>query len=346
MRRKEGILDLEVADVEVGGDVHRVILSGVRNPSDSGAFDSRDRLLKEFDELRKLLISYPYGTEDMCADFVFRSRHAEAAHGYVIMESMGYPYYSGSNTIATVAALLEYEIVAIAEGESEIALESPGGIVRARYRVWDNIIQDVTVTGDSPYVISEHEKIDLPGVGSVSYSLVWSGAYMVLVEAANLGIRLDKVHIPRMKTIGRALADAISVEFKHEHAKYGRIESPRFVHFMGAIEKMGDKRYRGRGATFGYPSTVYYCPTGTGTSARMALAVMKGRMEDDAVFESLSPVDNMFIGKAMGSARSDGHEVLKTTITARPFILATTRIHVDFENPLMKGFENLKHILG
>lgn len=346
MRRREGILDLEVADVEVGGDVHRVILSGVRNPSDAGAFDSREKLLREFDELRKLLISYPYGTEDMSADFIFESRHAEAAHGYVIMESMGYPYYSGSNTIATVAALLEYEIVPITEGEGEIALESPGGIVRARYAVQDNVIRDVSVTGDSAYVISEHNSIDVPGIGLVNYALVWSGAYMVLVEAADLDIALDREHLSQMKTIGRALTDAIAREFKYEHTKYGRIETPRFVHFMGTFEKLEEKRYVGRGATFGYPSTIYYCPTGTGTSARMALAVLKGRMEDDAVFESLSAMDNMFVGKAMGSEDCGDHKPLRTTITARPFILATTQIHMDFENPRMKDFENLKNIMG
>lgn len=346
MRHKDHILDLDVADVEVGGDVHRIILSGIRNPSDTTALDSRERLIRDFDGLRRLLISYPYGTEDMCADFLFDSRHAEAAHGYVIMESMGYPYYSGSNTIATVAALLEYGIVPIAEGDSEIALESPGGLVRARYEVADNLIQSVTVTGDSPYVIADGNRIDVPDVGPVDYALVWSGAYMLLVDAGSVGLRCDADHVLQMKEVGRALTDAVARDFRHEHAKYGRIESPGFVHFMDSFGKTGDRCYRGRGATYGYPATVYRCPTGTGTSARMALALSRGEIEDDAVFESVSAMDNRFLGRARGREDVDGHEALRTTITARPFVLATTRVHIDFDNPLMAGYENLRALMG
>lgn len=346
MRHKAHVLDLEVADVEVGGDVHRILLSGIRNPSDTTALDSRERLLHDFDELRHLLISYPYGNEDMCADFVFDSRHAEAAHGYVIMESMGYPYYSGSNTIATVAALLEYGIVPIRDGESEIALESPGGIVRARYEVADDLIRSVTVTGDSPYVISDGNRVDVPDVGPVDYALVWSGAYMLLVDAGALGLQCDADHVVQMKAVGRALTDAVARDFSYEHAKYGRIEAPRFVHFMDSFEKTGDRRYRGCGATYGYPATIYYCPTGTGTSARMVLALSRGEIEDDATFESVSAMGNRFVGRAKGREDAHGHQALRTTITARPFVLATTRVHIDFDNPLMAGYQNLRTLMG
>lgn len=346
MRKKRGVLDLEVADVEVGGDIHRIILSGIRNPAETGALDTREKIFREYDELRRLLISYPYGHEDMCADFVFETSHAEAAHGYVIMESMGYPYFSGSNTIATVAALLEYNRIPITEGSSQITLESPGGIITAWYRVHDDIIEEVTVKGGSAYVINDYNKVDVPGLGTVEYALVWSGAYFIMVDAAALGLQLDNDHLLQMKKAGFAVTEAIAETFTFRHPQFGSIEPPGFVHFMGACEKTGEKYYKGNGATYGHPDTVYYCPTGTGTSARMALMVHRRQMEDDVLYKNVSAAGNAFTGRALGRIKAGDYDALDTTITAKPFVLATTKMHIDFTNPLMKDYEKIREIMG
>lgn len=345
MRPKKDVWDLEVADVEVGGDIHRIILHGIKNPAEACAHASRDKIFREYDALRRLMISYPYGHEDMCADLVFDSDKAEAAHGYVIMESMGYPYYSGSNTIATVAALLEYEIIPFSEGSSEIALDSPGGIVKAQYSIENNLIQEITVNGGAAYVISETETVSVPFYGTIEYSLIWSGAYYVMVDAASLEIKLDQSGIADMKKAGFAILETLKKDFKHEHQSYGKIDPPGFVHFMGEYTKTGDRHYTGRGATYGYPNTVFYCPTGTGTSARMALMAQRNQMESDATFINVSAMNNKFKGRGLGTEMSGSYKALATTISARPYVLATTRMHIDFSNPLMNDFLSLTGIM-
>lgn len=345
MRAKKHVWDLKVADVEVGGDIHRIVLGGIKDLHETSALISREKIIREYDALRKLLISYPYGTEDMCADFVFDTAHADAAHGYVIMECMGYPYYSGSNTIATAAALLEYGKVPFTEGDSEMLLDSPGGLVKARYRIAGDEIQAVTVNGGAAYVMAEHQYLDVPGYGNVEFSLVWSGAYFLMVEADQFDMDIQPENTGLMKKIGRALTDAVSSDFTHEHPEFGTLPPPKFVHFMDQHVRNGEKLYAGRGATYGTPATVFNCPTGTGTSARMALLAKRGEIEPDATFESLSSAGHRFIGQAKGFETVGPFKALATTITARPYVLATTTMHINFDNPLMNSFSKLKDII-
>ena len=347
MRHKDKVHNLEIADIDVGGDVHRIILAGINKSPGKSALEIREMIMTEYDDLRPLLISPPYGQEDMCADILFASDHPEASYGYVIMESMGYPYYSGSNTIATIAALLEYEILPTDGTEAELCLEAPGGLVTARYTATDDgRLESGQVKGDPAYVISERERTSLNGFGEINYSLVWSGGYFVLVNAQDVGVTLTPDGIPRMKEIGFALTETLIHEFQYDHPEYGRIDSPKFVHFMGAFEQTGPKIYRGQGATFGHPNTVWNCPTGTGTSARMALMVQQGKMEDNASLEYKSATGNIFTGHGIGAIQRGDYTALQTAISARPYVLATTTLHIDFDNPLMRPYLKLKEIMA
>jgi proline racemase len=58
-----------------------------------------------------LLLEEPYGIPEMSVDLLVPATDPRAAAGYIIMEVMGYPIYSGSNTLCTATAVLESGIV-------------------------------------------------------------------------------------------------------------------------------------------------------------------------------------------------------------------------------------------
>lgn len=347
MQRKKGEYELKIADVEVGGDIHRVVLSGVNLPAHlNTAFKAREFFMDECDAFRYLLISPPYGHEDMCVDVLLPSHNKGADYAYVIMECMGYPYLSGSNTMATVAALYEYGMVTPEQnGETALYLESPLGLVHTKAFIKDDKVQSVTMNGDAAYVISENETVHVPDIGDITYSLVWSGAYFVMIEAGTLGLKLDARYIPAMKSKGKAILETFLREFDHIHHEFGNIPPPGFIHYMGDYEKTGPDAHRGYGATFGYPNTLWNCPTGTGTGARMALMKRRGQIKTGDIFENISATGNMFSGRVIREMTRGEYNAIETEITARPFILTTLDMHIDFENPLMQPYKAVRKIL-
>ena len=102
-RRRE----IEVVDVAVGGDVHRVVLGGVAPVPGASVHEQMRHLETKADGLRRLLINEPYGAQHMCVDLLVPAKRADCSLGFVIMEVMGYPVYSGSTTAAPVASEFE-----------------------------------------------------------------------------------------------------------------------------------------------------------------------------------------------------------------------------------------------
>lgn len=337
---------IRLADIEVGGDIHRIILDGIAVPPGIDARALRGLIMGGHDGLRGLMLNYPYGNQDMCADLLFPSALPDAASGYVIMECMGYPHYSGSNTMAVVAALVEYGRIPLGRDWSSVTLEAPSGPIAARYREEAERLAEVAVRGDDSYVIEDGLTADLPGIGTVPYALVWSGACFLAVEAGPLGIEITPEHLPRMKQVGAALIEAIRPSFARAHPEIGPIDTVGFVHFMGPLEADGQGGMAARGATYGYPATVFNCPTGTGVAARMAVEVSRGRLADDAVLTYRSPPGHVFVGTGLGPVERGGHPMLGVSVAAAPRVLATNDFHVDFDNPLLAPFADMRPLLA
>ena len=135
---------LELLDTQAGGDVSRIVLSGVKPLPGDSVREQMEYLEQHGDNLRRLLISEPYGNPAEAVDLIVRPCDSRAQMGYIIMEAMGYPLYSGSNTICTITALLKTGRIPLEDGEQEVCIESPAGLAHARARSSDGYVQSVT----------------------------------------------------------------------------------------------------------------------------------------------------------------------------------------------------------
>lgn len=339
MRAKSRLRQLRLVDVDVGGDVHRVVMGGVAPCPGPTVRDSMDYLASRADGLRRLLISEPFGYDSMCVDLVMPACLPEAQLGYVIMEVMGYPFYSGSNTIATAAAVLEAGLIPMQADEQSFCLEAPAGLTRVHACNRDGAVVSVTAQGSPAFIQAEGERVTVPGLGQVRYDLVWSGGYYIMVDAASLGHRLVAAEINAMILTADRIVTAVQREFRHEHPELGAVGLPRFLHFMGPLERQDDGGLRGASATYGHPGVIWRCPTGTGTSARLALMAARGEIGPGTPLETVSPAGNAFTGVITGLSSVGGHRAVDTTITAQPYPVANMDLTIDIDAPMMRPYE-------
>src|SRR5699024_1488476 len=104
MRRERS---LELIDTQAGGDVSRVVIAGIEPLPGASALQTARYPQRAGGGLRRRLSSEPYGAPAMSVDLIVEPGHPQAQAGYIIMEAMGYPMYSGSNTICVATALLQ-----------------------------------------------------------------------------------------------------------------------------------------------------------------------------------------------------------------------------------------------
>lgn len=336
---------LRLLDTHAGGDVSRIVLGGVA-PLPGGTVRAQMEYLRDdADGLRRLLLFEPYGIPEMSVDLIVPASDPAASAGYIIMEVMGYPIYSGSNTLCTATALLEAGLVPKQEGRQSFQLESPAGLVQVEAEVRGGAVESVTCGGLPSYIDTYRASVHVPGIGDVSYSIAYSGGFYALVDATELGFALVKEEDSRLAHCAHAIVEAIRAERGYVHYLLGDVGPVPFLHFMGPVEQLADDFYRSRSTTYVHPGVICRSTTGTGTSARLALLHHEGRIQPGDRLETVSLRNTAFIGEFIGTHEEGPHHVVDNRITGRSYVLARSEIVVNCDDPMVEC-QGLHHILG
>jgi len=336
---------LQLMDTHAGGDVSRIVLGGVAELPGDSVRAQMVYLDDEADDLRRLLLEEPYGIPEMSVNLIVPPTDPQAAAGYIIMEVMGYPIFSGSNTICTATAVLEAGIVAKQEGVQHFTLEAPDGLVQIEARVEQGVVEAITCKGLPSYIDTYDARIEVPGLGRITYHIGYSGGFYALVDATELGFELVAPEERRLADTAHAIVEAIRAEYTFSHYSLGDVGPLPFLHFMGPVENPAAGFHRSRSATYVHPGVICRSTTGTGTSARLALMHARGEIAPGERLETVSLRDTRFIGEFLGTNRIQGHEVVENTITGRGYVIAESEIVANADDPMISHLQ-LDHILA
>ena len=336
---------LQLMDTHAGGDVSRIVTGGIDTLPGNTVREQMEYLRDDADGLRELLLFEPYGIPEMSVDLIVPASHPEAAAGYIIMEVMGYPIYSGSNTLCTATAVLEAGIVEKREGVQHFKLEAPAGLVNVEATVKNGVVASVTCEGLPSYIDTHRATIKVPDIGDVTYSVAYSGGFYALVDAEELGFKLVLDEERALAECAYRIVEAIKAERGFSHYTLGDVGPLPFLHFMGPEERIAEGVIRSRSATYVHPGVICRSTTGTGTSARLALMNHEGRLTLGDKLETVSLRETGFIGTFTGTHQAGGFEVVENTITGRSYVLANSEIVINCDDPMVKCGK-LHHILS
>lgn len=328
---------LTMLDAHYGGDVSRVVMAGAFHVPGRTARDKRDWLHEHGDGLRRLLLYPPYGDPSMCVNLIVDASVTGAPFGYVIMEAMGYPHFSGSNSICVVTALLETGRIPLGPpGDQEVLLEAPIGPVRATAHHDGSEVRGVTLQADPAWVAARGLAVHLPSYGDVVFDLVWSGCFYAVVDADAHGFAVSGAERTVMASFANELCLATTHELDLVHPEFGDTGPLSFVAFAGPLASdLGDGIPRAPAATYVHPGVICACPTGTGTAARLALLHADGVLGPGEELVTVSPTGSTMTGRLLGSTDAHGHDAIRATITGRAFTLGRLELEVNREDPIV-----------
>jgi len=313
---------LDIVDVDVGGDLSRVILGGVTTPP-GATMGARSAWLEAHgDGLRQALLSPPLGAPEMCADLVTPAVDPRAGFGFIIMESMGYPAMSGSNAMAVATALIEAGLVRLCEPLTELVLEAPAGLVPLRAACRKGRIEAVTYATPSARIIARNQPLDIDDGRRLSVAIVDAGVVFAAVAAADLGLTLEADETDRLAAFGARIAGAANRQLAGSHALPGAPARFDFVLFRGPLTP-GTEGLAAAIAVFVSPSVICRCPTGTGSTAALALLRAEGALAAGAALETRSPRGSRF------TARYRDGDPAAVEITGRPEVRGRSRLALD-----------------
>ena len=324
---------LPVIDTHVEGLPVRVVTGGV--PAMPGrTMDERRRwFLENSDHLRTLLMCEPRGNGWMSGAILQPPTREDADWGVLFIEVTGVLPLCGAGTIAVATALVESGMVEVTEPVTTVRLDAPIGLITAEVRVREGRAESVTITGVPSYAHALDQHLEVPGRGRIDVDLAFGGNFYAFVDAASLGLVVERPAAEELIVAGRDIMAAVNEQLPVRHPVNG-FEGCEHVVFLAP----GSDARRARHALVNHPGWMDRSPGGTGTSALMAVHHARGELDLGTDFVNESFIGTTFTGRLVERTSVGDHVAVVPTITGRAWITATAQLMLDPTDPFPAGF--------
>ena len=323
---------IHCVDTHAEGEPSRIIVGGVLDVPGTTMLEKAQWLEREGDWLRRLCLFEPRGSAPLSGDLVLPSSHPEADAGFIIMESSSYEGMSGTNTINTATVLLETGMVEMVEPVTTLVLEAPAGLVRVTAECSRGKVDSVTFENVPSFCSALDAAVEVPGLGTLSVDVAYGGAWCAFVDATALGFEIVPDEARALAELGERIRPHANQQLTVAHPVEPALSHLSFIVFVAPPRVGGDARH----ATVVSPGRLDRAPTGTATSARIAVLDRRGVMGATYVAESV--LDTRFTGRIAGRTSVGDVEAVVPAITGRAWITGFHQVVLDPTDPLA-GFK-------
>jgi proline racemase len=214
-----------------------------------------------------------------------------------------------------------------------MVLEAPAGLVRVSARCSGGRVEDITFENVPSFCTALDAVVEVPDLGSVGVDLAYGGAWCAFVDAAALGFSIVPSEARALGELGERIRPCVEEQVSIVHPLSAELSYLSFVVFVAPPRVGGDARH----ATIVSPGRLDRSPTGTATSARIAVLSARGEMGDSYVAESV--IDTRFVGRVARRVQVGALDAVVPAITGRAWITGFHQLVVDPTDPLADGFK-------
>ena len=325
---------ISVIDTHTEGMPTRVVTGGISAIPGGSMSERRDWAKRHLDDLRGLLMREPHGHAAMSGAIVQPALRPDADWGVLYLETTGFLPMCGHGTIGVATALVEAGMVQVREPVTAIRLDTPAGLVVARVAVSDGRAERVTLTNVPAFVLEPAASVSVPGLGEVTYAMVYGGNFYPIIDADRLGVRLELAHASELIALGLRIIAAINDQRPPQHPVDASISGIHHAQFVQPGADGADTR----NAVLNVPGYFDRSPCGTGTSAILALRHHRGELAigDRHVNESM--LGTRFTGTVLAETTEAGFPAIVPEITGRAWVTGTSQHFLDPTDPFPAGF--------
>jgi proline racemase len=329
---------ITVVDAHAEGALGRVIVSGVGPVPGRTMLEKARHLERNDDGLRRLLLREPRGGVTTMANLILPPVDPKADVGLIIMESMGYPAMSGSNSMCAATVLVETGMVLMREPMTRLLLDTPGGLVAVDARCRNGRCERVEIQNVPAFATHLGATIKVEDLGTLRVDVAYGGVFFVVIDAPALGLSIRPESARELVTLGNRIVGAASRQLSVVHPDQPGVMGDLFALFAGPVRQAGPKRKTSRNAVVVPPGWIDRCPTGTGTSARLAVLHAKGEIGRDVILDHASILGSRFEGRIVGTTRVGRLPAVRTAIAGRAWISGIQHFFLDPDDPFPEGF--------
>jgi len=326
---------ISTVDTHTAGEPTRIVVSGIPKIRGKTLGEKIEYLRKELDFVRSAIMREPRGHNDMFGAIITEPTVPEADLGVIFTDCGGYLTGCGHGSIGVATVAVELGWVRATEPSTTVLLDTPSGVVKANVHVRNGRVKGVTIRNVPSFLYKPNVQLSIPSLGDVRLDISFGGNFFALVDASQLGIKIEPTNTERLIDVGIKIKNAINEEVKVNHPLLKYIDTVELVELYGKPTR--PEAHSKNIVVFGV-GQADRSPCGTGTSARMAELHAKGKLKlnEEFVYESIA--GTIFRGKLVEETRVGRFKAVVPEITGNAYITGLNQLMFDPDDPLKHGF--------
>ncbi len=317
------------------GNPVRLVAAGGPQLRGQTMSERRQDFLARYDWIRTGLMFEPRGHDMMSGSILYPTTREDCDIGVLYIETSGCLPMCGHGTIGTVTFALEKGLVEPRE-PGKLALETPAGRVVAEYRMEDGYVEAVRITNVGSYLAAEDVRVDCPGLGEITVDVAYGGNFYAIVEPQNNYHDMADLKPGDILSLSPKLRRILNEKIEIVHPEDSTIRGISHILWAGEPTK---PEAHARNAVFYGDNAIDRSPCGTGTSARMAQLVARGKLQvgDEFVHESI--IGSLFRGRVEAATSVGPHSGIIPSIEGWARMTGLNTIMIDERDPYAHGFQ-------
>jgi 4-hydroxyproline epimerase len=316
------------------GNPVRVVAGGAPVLKGANMIERRAHFEQEFDWIRTALMFEPRGHEVMSGSILYPSTRADCDISILFIEVSGCLPMCGHGTIGTVTTAIENGLVRPRE-PGVVRLDTPAGLVVARYKMTGEHVDSVQLINVPSFLHSSDHSVEVDGIGEIRFDVAYGGNFYAIIEPQKNFAGLHTLKPSDIQRLSPVLRQKANEKYDLVHPEKPEIRGLSHVMWTGEPTVAGATA---RNAVFYGDKAIDRSPCGTGTSARMAQLVAKGKLGIGERFVHESIIGTLFDGVATEATKVGEFDAIIPSIEGWARVTGHNTIFVDDRDPLFKGF--------
>lgn len=317
------------------GEPTRIVTGGVPKIPGKTMAEKMEYMEKNMDYLRTMLMLEPRGHNDMFGAIFTEPCVDEADIGVIFMDGGGYLNMCGHGSIGSATCAVEMGMVPVTEPYTDIVLEAPAGIIKARVKVENGKAKEVSIVNVAAFLYKKDIEVNVPDFGKLTLDISFGGSFFAMVKASDVGIDLIPKNAQQLNDLGMKIIHAVNEQVEIQHPILKHIKTVDLCEFY-APAKSEDADVQNV-VVFGQ-GQVDRSPCGTGTSAKLADLYARGEIEVGGQIVNESIICTKFTGKVLSKAKVGEFDGIIPEITGSAYVTGFSQYLVDPDDPVKHGF--------
>lgn len=330
------ISPIKTVEMHTGGEPLRIVTEGIPLPENLSLLEKRRHLREEADKYRHFLMFEPRGHKDMYGALIVSPDMEEADFGVIFMHNEGYSTMCGHAIMALGRFAIDTGLVKRTGSETTVKIQCPCGLVEAQVQSDDNHSGAVLFESVPSFAYRINQFIDTTDYGPVELDIGYGGAFYGILDAATIGLDVKTTPMTSLTAAANHLADALRSQIEIIHP-----EEADLSYLYGIIftdDNSGADGINSTNICVFADGQIDRSPTGSGVTARLAVAAAKGETQIGVPHHFESVTEAVFSGKIVSDCTVGKYKAVTVEVGGRAHYYGTAEFTMEEDDMLAGGF--------